>query len=317
MIDIYKTACVLFFAFFVSCKQGGNIDITVDTSHIITTDISNQQVTSFAEDSFGHIWIGTFRGLNKYNAHEFHQYFYNSDSLGLPNNQIKTIFCDSKKRLWIGTVDGVSLYTEEDCFLQIPNDERTQYVIQFLENREGRIFLRSGAGISVFVPEENRFVMAIPDLIDRQMFTVGGHIDSGNNLWVVNPFLIRCYNSSTLELKQSYDTKEQFIHYSFLRDNGELWLAYSDKITILDTHTGLFKDVPESILKHHGISNAIITYIHPYGNTSLLINTNNGLFLYDFVENTVFHQEETGFPFKIPKHNITTMFTDSQKNLWI
>ena len=317
MIDIYKTACVLFFALFVSCKQGGNIDSMVDTSHIITTDISNQQISSFAEDSFGHIWIGTFRGLNKYNAHEFHQYFYNGDSLGLPNNQIKTIFCDSKKRLWIGTVNGVSLYTEEDCFQQIPNDERTQYVIQFLENREGRIFLRSGAGISVFVPEENRFVLAFPDLTDRNMFVLGGHLDSGNNLWIVNPFLIRCYNSSTLELKQSFETKERFIHYSFLRDNGELWLAYSDKMTILDTHTGLFKDIPEPILKHRGISNAIITYIHPYGNTSLLINTNIGLFLYDFAENTVIHQEESGFPFKIPKHNITTMFTDSQKNLWI
>lgn len=28
------------------------------------------KVNAFAEDAQGHIWIGTFRGLNKYNAHE-------------------------------------------------------------------------------------------------------------------------------------------------------------------------------------------------------------------------------------------------------
>ena len=37
-------------------------------SPVITNDISNQKVTSFAEDSQGHIWIGTFRGLNRFNV---------------------------------------------------------------------------------------------------------------------------------------------------------------------------------------------------------------------------------------------------------
>jgi len=317
MIYIFKTIPFALLVFFISCTQGGNIDFEVDTSHKITKDISNQQITSFTEDSFGHIWIGTFRGLNKYNAHEFYQYFADDDSLGLPNNQTRTVFCDSKKRLWIGTVDGICLYTEEDYFQKIPSDKSTTYVHQILENGEGDIFIRSATAISVYVPEENVFKMAIPDLVDRNSFTIGGHIDSRDNLWVVNPYIIRCYNSSTLELKQSFNTEGLYIHYSFLRDNGELWLASSNRIIILDTYTGEFRDTQEPLLKHPQISNAIITYIHPYGNTSLLINTHVGLFMYDFVENTIIHQEESGFPFKIPQHNITTMFTDSQKNLWI
>ena len=39
---------------------------------VIANDISNQRVTSFVEDDHGHIWIGTFRGLNRFNVHEFH-----------------------------------------------------------------------------------------------------------------------------------------------------------------------------------------------------------------------------------------------------
>lgn len=66
-------------------------------SPVITPDISNQQVNAFAEDAQGHIWIGTFRGLNKYNAHEYHQYFCTDDSLSLPDNQVQALLKDKKE----------------------------------------------------------------------------------------------------------------------------------------------------------------------------------------------------------------------------
>ena len=67
-------------------------------SLVIAGDLSNQQIKSIAEDAQGHIWIGTFRGLNKFNANEYHQYFCADDSLGLPDNQIQDILLDSKKQ---------------------------------------------------------------------------------------------------------------------------------------------------------------------------------------------------------------------------
>lgn len=48
-------------------------------SPVIANDLSNQKVTAMAEDAQGNIWIGTFRGLNKYNVHEYHQYFCTDD----------------------------------------------------------------------------------------------------------------------------------------------------------------------------------------------------------------------------------------------
>ena len=35
----------------------------------ITSDLSNQKVKVITEDAQGHIWMGTFRGLNKFNVH--------------------------------------------------------------------------------------------------------------------------------------------------------------------------------------------------------------------------------------------------------
>ncbi len=86
-------------------------------SPVIANDLSNQKVTAMAEDAQGHIWIGTFRGLNKYNVHEYHQYFCTDDSLGLPDNQITQLLRDSKNRFWVATVNGV-------CYIPIRTTSR-------------------------------------------------------------------------------------------------------------------------------------------------------------------------------------------------
>ena len=97
---------------------------------VITGDISNQRVTAFAEDAQGHIWMGTFRGLNRYNVHEFHQYFCTDEVNSLPDNQIQTLYKDSQDRLWISTVNGMALYTEQDNFKRIPIAQKPRIKIE-------------------------------------------------------------------------------------------------------------------------------------------------------------------------------------------
>lgn len=114
-----KTLSLLFFIFLLfSCTRSGK-DLASEVerqSPLVTNDISNQQITAFGEDGKGHIWIGTFRGLNKFSVNEYHQYFCTDDSLDIPDNHIQDIFLDSKKRLWISTVNGVCQYTDKDNF---------------------------------------------------------------------------------------------------------------------------------------------------------------------------------------------------------
>jgi signal transduction histidine kinase/DNA-binding response OmpR family regulator/ligand-binding sensor domain-containing protein len=286
-------------------------------SHIISNDISNQQISSFAEDAFGHIWIGTFRGLNKYNAYEYHQYFNSDDSLSISDNQVKDILCDTKGRTWIATVNGTSQYTEQDCFRRIPIESKTQYAMQIMENKEGRIFLNMAYEICEYFPEEERFKVVIPDLYHNNTFVSTIFIDASNHLWTINSELIRCFDLETMELKQSFNRADQPVQYAYLRDNGELWIASYNQLTLLDTRTGRYIAIPEAIASHPQLSEAVINFIHPYNHTSLLINTPQGIYLYNYMEKRVISQDENGFPFEPPAFNITSMFTDSQKNLWI
>ena len=118
-----------------SCTPHGHeIQQQQTDTPIITNDISNQKVTSFAEDAQGHIWIGTFRGLNRFNVHEYQQHFCTGDEFTIPDNQVQLVYKDSKDRLWVATVNGMALYTEQDNFIRIPMETLSRNTMQILES---------------------------------------------------------------------------------------------------------------------------------------------------------------------------------------
>ena len=72
------------------------------------SELSNPLVSAMVEDSAGNIWIGTRRGLNRYNGSSFKVY-YQQESGGLVNDYISCLCADTDARIWIGTSSGVSL----------------------------------------------------------------------------------------------------------------------------------------------------------------------------------------------------------------
>lgn len=311
---------ILAFFLMASCQPKKEVpELNASTeieSPVIANDISNQMINAIAEDAQGYIWMGSFRGLNKFNVHEYHQYFCTDDSLGLPDNQITDILLDSKKRLWVATVNGVSLYTDMNNFQRIPIRFSNKNVRQVIEDKEGRILLNTLSHIYLYNPENGEAdrSFAIPE--PQRYVNLKCHIDSQNNLWVAALSGILLYNTSDMQLVDTF-TVEGFPYCSYLHNN-ELWLAGNHALFIFDTNTRQFKEIPEVIRKHPVLAQADIDYIHPYANNSLLLNTSkNGMFAYNYMDNSVIHQSENGFPFEAPRFKISKMFTDSQKNLWI
>lgn len=302
-----------------SCQQvesAQQSEMTI-SNPLITNNISNQQVNAFAEDAQGHIWIGTFRGLNKYNVHEFHQYFCTDDSLDLPDNQIKDMLRDSKGRLWISTVNGVCRYTDKDNFKHIPSDMTNKNGIQLLEGTDGRIFLNYTSHLSVYNPTTEEMNCVIPQLDPQGTMIVKCFIDAEAQLWVVTPRTLRCYDYYSMQLKDSVAINKNS-RYFYLHKDGKIWLTGSRTLLLFDTHTHQFTDLPPALAQHSVLREAEITYIHPYGNNNLLLNTSrHGMFCYNYANNTIAHQGDEDFPFEVPEFQISCMFTDSQNNLWI
>lgn len=83
--------------------------------HTCNSDISYDGINKIFQDSRGFVWIGTFKGLNRYDGARF-RIWYRED-LGLTSDFIHEIAEDSDGNLWVGTDAGVSCYLRsEDRF---------------------------------------------------------------------------------------------------------------------------------------------------------------------------------------------------------
>ena len=74
--------------------NGGEVPTPAEGSVALAGSVSNQRINGFAEDLQGHIWMATQRGLNRFDGHEFFQFFCTDDETGLPDNQINAVCYD-------------------------------------------------------------------------------------------------------------------------------------------------------------------------------------------------------------------------------
>ena len=314
-----KTLSLLFFIFLLfSCTRSGK-DLVSEVerqSPLVTNDISNQQITAFGEDGKGHIWIGTFRGLNKFSVNEYHQYFCTDDSLDIPDNHIHDIFLDSKKRLWISTVNGVCQYTDKDNFKNIRLSGNNRNGLRLSESSKGDILLTTLTDICLYNSSEECFEPAIYDFDTSSMFIINSFVDAQDNCWVITSNDMRCYSLS--DCKRTFSMKrEEYCRASYLLKNGELWIAGNQSVSIFDVRQRKYLSLPGAIASHPVLSHVPVEYIYPYENGVLLCTQGRGVFYYDSISKTVIHQGENGFPFEVPNFKISRMFNDSQGNLWI
>ena len=281
-----------------------------------TGSISSDFIRVCCEDSQGHIWIGTFRGLNKFSVNEYHQYFCTDDSLDIPDNHIQDIFLDSKKRLWISTVNGVCQYTDKDNFKNIRLSGNNRNGLRLSESSKGDILLTTLTDICLYNSSEECFEPAIYDFDTSSMFIINSFVDAQDNCWVITSKDMRCYSLSNY--KRTFSMKrEEYCRASCLLKNGELWMAGNQSVSIFDVRQRKYLSLPEAIASHPVLSHVPVEYIYPYENGVLLCTQGRGVFYYDKTSKTVIHQGENGFPFEVPNFKISRMFNDSQGNLWI
>lgn len=315
MKRLFYIICIVALA---GCAKRTAEDVCPDRESLqIANDLSNQKVSSFAEDINGHVWIGTFRGLNRHNVHEYHQYFCTDEECSLPDNQVQCMLRDSKGRLWISTVNGMALYTDKDDFVRIPMETQSRNSVQILEDNAGRIFINTAVSLCEYNEERGVF--------EERMLLVGQDappvsacfITPDNDLILAGALSLRRYDLTTMQLEHTVSL-EGFPTYFGMTPEGIIWMSSHSCICLYDTNTSSFIGVPSVFKTHPIFSEAVVTYAHFSSARVIYLNTEkHGLFVYDSEENTLKHQSENGFPFQVPDVKITCMYTDTRGNLWI
>ena len=123
----------------VACGKDQPMEVLANET--VSAFLSYPNVTCMAEDTTGHIWIGTSYGLNRSLTYGYHQYYAGKDSLSLQNNHITALYTDHDGRMWVACKGGNLCYlTTEGSFRQVAIDYHEKVRISFAELSGGRLF---------------------------------------------------------------------------------------------------------------------------------------------------------------------------------
>jgi signal transduction histidine kinase len=136
----------------------------VDSFHYDPSDslsLADNEIYCITQDNQGSIWIGTFAGLNKFNAADstFFALNHSSDMEGASEHPINSIYCDRQGYLWAGTDNGgllqidpqknqlIKQYTKKDL---LPDN----VIYGILEDKEHNLWFSSNKGITKAIKQE-------------------------------------------------------------------------------------------------------------------------------------------------------------------
>src|ERR1035438_8483807 len=112
--------------------------------------LAHNSVNRIVRDSGGYLWFGTSEGLSRFDGYEFHSYGRRD---GLPHRVVNDVLETRSGELWVATAGGLCQYAPKRPGNQrfrvypVGNDDRTSRLNTLLEDRLGRIWCGTDAGV--------------------------------------------------------------------------------------------------------------------------------------------------------------------------
>lgn len=282
---------------------------------VVSDRLSNQRVNKIAEDRYGHIWMATGRGLNKFDGQQFHQYFRTGPQSGLPDNQIWTIFSSSDGRLWVGTVLGAAYRTGTGEFHRVKSARFYNNIAGIWETPDGDILFSNTENLLRYDAATDSLCTVVREF--NAFGAEGTILSRDGRIWTLTAggTLLQCYNTRTFAIEASIPIP--YPAYHLCEMGAELWLSGMGQLSVIDRQTRQPKPLPEAIRKDARLMGGDIDLLFPVDDGNLLMNViGKGFFLYNRTRGNVLFQADDGFPYQIPDAEIRTLLKDSYGNLW-
>lgn len=215
--------------------------------------------TEFCLDRKGFLWIGTKRGLIRFDGKEYDLYSHDDKSeTSLSDHRTLDLLYDSKGRLWVATANGLDLYdplTDSFKTVTINSQPLRGYIIAVDEQKDGTItFINSGFGLFVINEKSDNGIEAVSymtHLANNKSFNTlecgaDGTLflgDAEGNVHIVKK------NGAQTVLKAG----DSYVNDIELESDGNLLINIRDDIFRLDTRSkrisALKSSQPARILK--------------------------------------------------------------------
>jgi signal transduction histidine kinase/ligand-binding sensor domain-containing protein len=262
----------------------------------IKEGLSDPIVLCMMQDSRGFIWVGTRRGLNRYDGHQFKVYLHDvADSSSLSNNYIKRIIEDSKGNIWIATAIGLNKFDRQKNNFKVyfpepnnPNSISSDDVRDIVEDSTGKLWVATKYGANLFDPGTNQFIRFFHDnnnpatISDNNINSILA--DSKGDIWVgtlqggLNKFNRK--DSTFIHFKanelNSGAISGNSIYTIFEDSRQRLWAGTTGEgLKLFDRETGKFRHFKHSS-DVNSLSGNNVLCINEDDKGNLLIGVENG-----------------------------------------
>ncbi len=257
--------------------------------------ISSGIITKIAEDANENIWIGTTRGLNKYDRLTNNFSIYSTKD-GLSFHQITALFLDNEGVFWVGMGDIIGRTNE--------------------------------GGLAYYDSTSKRFVSLTKDSLDENSIS-HNHVtaiteDDEGNLWIgtsdgLNKFnkLTKTFNRYYYNKNTNQEVKTSPVNDLFYDSNKNLWVSTNVGLFKFDRRKEEFQRLIFSKNKDPENYRVLTVYESPSDKGILWIGTSGGLYEYNIKtsKSKYYHKKEND-PQSLPSNKVQKILEDHSGILW-
>ncbi|HKH91731.1 MAG TPA: two-component regulator propeller domain-containing protein, partial [Gemmatimonadaceae bacterium] len=293
--------------------------------------LSSSRVQAILQDKRGFVWLGTTKGLNRYDGHGFTIYRHRAgDSTSLAADNAVTMYEDSLETLWVGTPLGLSRYDRErDAFENIPVVPGQSIQVSAIVEARGTLWLGTARGLYKFDRALRKATPYAPSLsgIDIQSLFE----DSAKHLWIgtrgsgaleldpiggqVKTWTIDPESSDSPTLYKGKDVRQ------FVEDaQGAIYVAFADAgLAKINRATGGVTLYQHDDEDPYSLAINALYSLRLDGTRGLWIGTENGGLDYlDFATRRFSHNKfDPNNPTGLNSNSVWAIHRDSSGTLWL
>lgn len=286
-------------------------------------------VNCLLQDRWGYLWLGTQRGLSRYDGYSFTNFHHqrsNPDSLA--NDTVQTLFEDHLGNLWVGTVSGLDRYDPaSERFIHYP--QVAESVRALAEDAQGNLWIgTAGSGLFRYDPAQQNFQVYIHDPADPNSLS-DNHIsalwfDSDGVLWIgsdyggLNALDPRSGRVTKFTALPSPAPPLERVTALLPTPEGDLWVGtgtYHEPeqggLARFNPRQGAFTFFYEAFREHH--LTALL-----WDSEALWVGTQEGLYRYDPIYGRLDAYRHNALdPTSLSDDQVTALLQDRSGNLWI
>ena len=313
---------------FAALSQAAKLPLKIYTA---ADGLAHNSVNRIVRDSRGYLWFCTSEGLSRFDGYEFHSYGRRD---GLPHRVVNDVLETRNGELWVATAGGLCQYAPKRPASQrfrvypVGNDDRTSRLNTLLEDRLGRIWCGTNAGVFRLErrPGQTEQVMSRVNLgMTREALgdpAVYALLeDARGDLWVgAGNGLYRQRAAGNVErYTESDGLPQNFITVLLQDQQHRIWAGTRGGLCKLIADPAPGRGLVESVFhEKDGLSSDSIEALHQLADGTLFVGTKMGL-------SAMRTGQAAGAPLfstytaahGLPASGVLALAEDTAGNLWI